>query len=145
MKRIKYFLLAAVIAALDQIIKFFIRKLPEGQAFFSASPFFELRHVTNTGAAFSLLASRQSVIVRHLCTADSVAVSVSGARKITLRRGMYCCFRTDRRWNWQSSRSIFLRRRNRLHQAAVYSFSNFQFCRHVRQRIRRSAYSAASF
>lgn len=51
MKRIKYFLLAAVIAALDQIIKFFIRKLPEGQAFFSASPFFELRHVTNTGAA----------------------------------------------------------------------------------------------
>ena len=63
MKRIKYFLLAAVIAALDQIIKFFIRKLPEGQAFFSASPFFELRHVTNTGAAFSLLASRQSVIV----------------------------------------------------------------------------------
>lgn len=63
MKRIKYFLLAAVIAALDQIIKFFIRKLPEGQAFFGASPFFELRHVTNTGAAFSLLASRQSVIV----------------------------------------------------------------------------------
>ena len=63
MKRIKYFLLAAVIAALDQIIKFFIRKMPEGQAFFSASPFFELRHVTNTGAAFSLLASRQSVIV----------------------------------------------------------------------------------
>ena len=48
MKRIKYFLLAAVIAALDQIIKFFIRKMPEGQAFFSASPFFELRHVTNT-------------------------------------------------------------------------------------------------
>ena len=70
MKRIKYFLLAAVIAALDQIIKFFIRKLPEGQTFFSASPFFELRHVTNTGAAFSLLAHEKS-LSGAACTAVS--------------------------------------------------------------------------
>ena len=144
MKRIKYFLLAAVIAALDQIIKFFIRKLPEGQAFFSASPFFELRHVTNTGAAFSLLASRQSVIV-VISVLLTALLCLYLAHEKSLSGAACTAFRTNRRWNWQSSRSIFLRRRNRLHQAAVYSFSNFQFCRHVRQRIRRSAYSAASF
>lgn len=54
---------AVLIAAIDQVIKFFVRNMPEGQTFFSAPPFFELRHVTNTGAAFSLLASRQSVIM----------------------------------------------------------------------------------
>ena len=145
MKRIKYFLLAAVIAALDQIIKFFIRKLPEGQAFFSASPFFELRHVTNTGAAFSLLASRQSVIVlisvlltALLCLYLAHEKSLSGAACTAVSGliggGMGNLL--DR---------FFFGGVNRLHQAAVYSFSNFQFCRHVRQRIRRSAYSAASF
>ena len=76
MKRIKYFLLAAVIAALDQIIKFFIRKLPEGQAFFSASPFFELRHVTNTGAAFSLFSV---LLTALLCLYLAHEKSLSGA------------------------------------------------------------------
>lgn len=68
MKRAKYLGFAAVLAAVDQIIKSFVRRVPEGQVFFTLSPLFELRRVTNTGAAFSLLSSGQALVMLISCS-----------------------------------------------------------------------------
>ena len=48
--------LCALLAAADQAVKALIRTHPVGSVIFSAPPFFEITHRTNTGAAFSLLA-----------------------------------------------------------------------------------------
>lgn len=50
----KTMLLAAAVAALDQAIKRLVRAAPAGALLWDASPVFQLTHVDNTGAAFSL-------------------------------------------------------------------------------------------
>ena len=51
-------LLAAALAAADQLVKRFVRATPRGSLLFSLPPLFELTHSTNTGAAFSLFSGR---------------------------------------------------------------------------------------
>lgn len=48
-------LISFIIAAADQLIKFFIRTLPEGTVVFRIPYVAEITHYTNTGAAFSML------------------------------------------------------------------------------------------
>lgn len=45
-----------ILTLIDQAIKACIRHTPQGHVFFRFSPFVELTHYTNTGAAFSLFA-----------------------------------------------------------------------------------------
>lgn len=50
----KNILFSLFLIILDQIIKAFVRRVPEGGVYFRLSGLLELTHVTNTGAAFSL-------------------------------------------------------------------------------------------
>lgn len=57
MKR-AYVILAAALAALDQLVKFFVRATPQGSLLLDLSPVLTLTHRVNTGAAFSLFTGR---------------------------------------------------------------------------------------
>ena len=54
----KYGWIAIVVAALDQIIKGYVRNMPLGRTFFEIENLVSLTHCTNTGAAFSILSGK---------------------------------------------------------------------------------------
>ena len=74
----KYFLLAAVIAAVDQALKAMICFYPEGRVIWSVPPLFELYRTTNTGAAFSMMSSKTVVV------AVISSVLMLGAKQVEL-------------------------------------------------------------
>lgn len=53
---------AIAVAALDQLIKNYVRSVPLGEAFFEIPALFSLEHHTNTGAAFSLLSGHADLL-----------------------------------------------------------------------------------
>jgi len=55
-------LLCAAIAAFDQLIKMFIRRIPIGDIVLRMPPLFEITHCVNTGAAFSLFAGHTALL-----------------------------------------------------------------------------------
>lgn len=64
----------AAVVAVDQLIKYGVRQLPQGEPFFGVPGLFELVRSTNTGAAFSmlsghtfLLAFLSAVLIIGLC------------------------------------------------------------------------------
>lgn len=61
MKR-AYLLFAATIVAVDQLIKCFVRQMPEKSIFFELSGIVRITHRSNTGAAFSLFAGKTALI-----------------------------------------------------------------------------------
>ena len=58
----KFFLLAAVLALVDQALKSLVRLYPEGHVILSAPPLVQLDRTTNTGAAFGMLSSKTMLI-----------------------------------------------------------------------------------
>lgn len=84
----KYFVCAAVLAAVDQALKALVRTYPEGQTIFSFSPLFELYRTTNTGAAFSILSSGTWFII-VVSMALMVALCVLLARSTSNSRLFY--------------------------------------------------------
>lgn len=56
-------LLTLPLIALDQIIKAFVRRMPEGSVYFELPGLVSLTHVTNTGAAFSLFSGNQAMLL----------------------------------------------------------------------------------
>ena len=84
----KYFLLAAVIAAVDQALKAMICFYPEGCVIWSVPPLFELYRTTNTGAAFSMMSSK-TVVVAVISSVLMLALCVLLARSRSSSR-MFC-------------------------------------------------------
>ena len=84
----KYFLLAAVIAAVDQALKAMICFYPEGRVIWSVPPLFELYRTTNTGAAFSMMSSK-TVVVAVISSVLMLALCVLLARSSSSSR-LFC-------------------------------------------------------
>ena len=84
----KYFLLAAVIAAVDQALKAMICFYPEGRVIWSVPPLFELYRPTNTGAAFSMMSSK-TIVVAIISSVLMLALCVLLARSRSSSR-MFC-------------------------------------------------------
>ena len=84
----KYFLLAAVIAAVDQALKAMICFYPEGRVIWSVPPLFELYRTTNTGAAFSMM-SAKTVVVAVISSVLMLALCVLLARSRSSSR-LFC-------------------------------------------------------
>ena len=84
----KYFLLAAVIAAVDQALKAMICFYPEGRVIWSIPPLFELYRTTNTGAAFSMMSSK-TVVVAVISSVLMLALCVLLARSRSRSR-VFC-------------------------------------------------------
>ena len=74
-----YILLSAALAALDQLIKLFVRATPQGSLLLDLSPVFRLIHSANTGAAFSILTGRTALLAL-------VSIALLGALWLFLRR-----------------------------------------------------------
>ena len=62
MKIIPALLVSAAIAAIDQLIKLFIRSIPLGVVVFRLPPLLEITHCINTGAAFSLFSGHTALL-----------------------------------------------------------------------------------
>ena len=84
----KYFLLAAVIAAVDQALKAMICFYREGRVIWSVPPLFELYRTTNTGAAFSMMSSK-TVVVAVISSVLMLALCVLLARSRSSSR-LFC-------------------------------------------------------
>jgi len=56
-------LIAIVVAALDQIAKAYVRRIPQGEVFFEVPGVFSLERCVNTGAAFSMLSGHTDLLV----------------------------------------------------------------------------------
>ena len=84
----KYFLLAAVIAAVDQALKAMICFYPEGRVIWSVPPLFEFYRTTNTGAAFSMMSSK-TVVVAVISSVLMLALCVLLARSRSSSR-LFC-------------------------------------------------------
>ena len=54
----RYGWIVVVLAALDQMIKAYVRTIPHGYTFFELPGWVSLTHCVNTGAAFSMLSGR---------------------------------------------------------------------------------------
>lgn len=59
----KYGIVVLAVAALDQLIKAFVRMLPTGEVFFEIPGLFSLVNCLNTGAAFSLLSGHTLLLL----------------------------------------------------------------------------------
>ena len=58
----KYLLIAFLTAAVDLVVKAFVRRIPEGTVFFSMLPLFDFVHTQNTGAAFSMFHGNPALV-----------------------------------------------------------------------------------
>lgn len=86
MNKAGYFALSAALVGIDQAVKQAVRQTAEGEVFFQLSPIFELEHVTNTGAAFSLFSSNQ-LLVTLLPALLMLLLCIYLAREKTLSAG----------------------------------------------------------
>ena len=79
-------LVFALVFAADQLIKHFIRMMPDGYVFFRIDPLFEIVSCTNTGAAFSLL-SGHPLLLAVLSLIIALLLSVYIKRTMHLNAG----------------------------------------------------------
>ncbi|MDQ9821788.1 signal peptidase II, partial [Acinetobacter sp. 163] len=83
-----YFLLSAVLVAVDQVVKYFVRLKISLFTMVDFLPGLSLTYVQNTGAAFSLL-SDHTWLLTLLSAVVSVGLVVAlGKRALPRRRGM---------------------------------------------------------
>lgn len=83
MKNRSFLIIAFLLAAVDQMIKSAIRLTPPGSSVCRIDGILEIRHSTNTGAAFSLLSER-TLLITLLSAALLVAVYLIAAKTMRL-------------------------------------------------------------
>lgn len=79
----KHGLAALAVAALDQIVKAYVRNLPQGETFFEIPGLLSLTHYVNTGAAFSML-SGHTFLIAALSLALLALIWAYASRKLRL-------------------------------------------------------------
>ena len=77
-------IIAIAVAAADQLIKAYVRSLPEGETFFEISGVVLLEHRLNTGAAFSLLSGYTGIIALiSIVLLSAIVIVVSRYLRLT--------------------------------------------------------------
>lgn len=80
----KHGVIAAAVAVLDQLIKLYVRGVPQGIVFFEVRGLFSLEHCVNTGAAFSAF-SGYTLSLALASILLLAAIVVYAARKLRLK------------------------------------------------------------